>query len=154
MYDALQRKFTTGISDEVMMASILKEVLCGLQYLHSNGQIHRDIKSGNILLEGNGAVKIGDFGVAARLKEGNKRTTFVGSPCWMAPEVVEGGGYDFRADIWSFGITAIELAHGNAPYSDLLAMKVIVSILNNDPPKLNKSKKWDPGFESMVNACL
>lgn len=72
----------------------------------------------------------------------------------MAPEVVEGGGYDFRADIWSFGITAIELAHGEAPYSDLPAMKVILSILNNDPPKLSRERKWDPAFEALVSACL
>ncbi len=72
----------------------------------------------------------------------------------MAPEVVEGGGYDFRADMWSFGITAIELAHGEAPYSDLPSMKVIVSILNNDPPRLSPGRKWDSSFEAMVAACL
>lgn len=92
-------------------------------------------------MEGN--VYISDFGVSASLKKGQKRKTFVGSPCWMAPEVMEQTGHDFSADIWSLGVTAIELAHGEAPYSELPAMKVILAIINGVPPILNKHEQWD-----------
>lgn len=89
-------------------------------------------------MEGN--VYISDFGVSAHLKKGQKRKTFVGSPCWMAPEVVEQTGHDFKADIWSVGITAIELAEGEAPYSSLPALKVMLNIINKEPPKLKETR--------------
>lgn len=84
-----------------------------------------------------GDVFISDFGVSASLKKGQKRKTFVGSPCWMAPEVMEQTGHDYSADIWSVGMTAIEIAQGDAPYADLPAMKVILSIINEPPPRLS-----------------
>lgn len=90
-----------------------------------------------------GHIKLSDFGVSASLKKGQKRGTFVGSPCWMAPEVMARTGHDFSADIWSFGITAIEIALGNAPYSNLPAGKIMLNILNNDPPTLPEGGKWD-----------
>ena len=102
----------------------------------------------------NGNVYISDFGVSASLKKGQKRKTFVGSPCWMAPEVMEQTGHDYSADVWSLGITAIELAQGQAPYSELPAMKVILSIINGAPPQLSISRTWDKGFREFVEDCL
>ena len=102
-----------------------------------------------------GDVLLCDFGVSAHIKVGQPRTTFVGSPCWMAPEVMEqSDGYDFKADIWSLGITAIELARGDAPNSELPAMRVLLVILNSNPPELAKNEPWSDEFRAFVKACL
>ena len=125
-----------GIPNEVVIATILKETLEGLHYLHINGQIHQDVKAGNILIDLNGHVYLSDYGVSAFLKKGAKCATIVGTPSWMAPEVCDCSGHDEKADIWSLGITCIEMAQGYAPHSELLAAQVIKKIIESDSPIL------------------
>lgn len=156
-----------GGMKEDWIAYILRETLHGLQYFHQNGQIHRDIKAGNILLGSDGRVQLADFGVAGWLiGYGNRRTvtkTFVGTPCWMAPEVMEQvEGYNQRADIWSLGITALELAKGYAPYAHLEPMKVLLKTIEEEPPSLksyedDKQPDGEPfsrTFKEFVRLCL
>ncbi|KAL6911617.1 hypothetical protein ACP4OV_000422 [Aristida adscensionis] len=134
--------------EESVIATVLREVLKGLDYLHHHGHIHRDVKAGNILVDSRGGIKLGDFGVSACLFDSGDRqrarNTFVGTPCWMA------------ADIWSFGITALELAHGHAPFSKYPPMKVLLMTLQNAPPGLDyeRDKKFSRSFKQMIAMCL
>ncbi|EAY15925.1 STE family protein kinase [Trichomonas vaginalis G3] len=159
LYDILRIHMPNGLPNEIQIATILKGTLNALDYIHSSGQIHRDVKPGNILIEGNGVVKIGDFGVSTRLfEEGQRRSfrfTVAGTPCYMAPEVlIEEEGYTEKADIWSLGITAIELATGDAPYSTLNEMEIMMKIINLPPPSLPSNSKYSPEFIDFISKCL
>ncbi|KAM5566792.1 serine/threonine-protein kinase BLUS1 [Rosa sericea] len=147
--------------EEHTIVTLLYGVIKALAYLHSHGHIHRDVKAGNILVNSKGAVKLADFGVSTSLFDSGNRLqskkTFVGTPCWMAPEVMQQlHGYDFKADIWSFGITALELAHGHAPFSKYPPMKVLLMTLQNAPPGLDyeRDKRFSKSFKEIVATCL
>jgi serine/threonine-protein kinase OSR1/STK39 len=141
-----------GLS-ESWVKYILCEVLKGIQYLHDQKLIHRDIKAGNILLNSNGEVKIADFGVSTFMQEkGQDRdhATFVGTVCWMAPEVMEQmNGYAYPADVWSIGITALELVKGYAPYATHAPMKVLLMTLQQPPPSLETYEDEKTGHQTV-----
>lgn len=166
MHEAKKRGLGEGMAEE-WLGYILLEVLHGLEYLHENGHIHRDIKAGNVLLDRSGKVALADFGVSSWLIQAGLRRrsakTFVGTPCWMAPEVMEQvDGYDYKADIWSFGITALELAKGFAPYALHPPMKVLLLTIQEEPPSLRSysteksctGESFSRSFKEMVRMCL
>jgi len=164
--DVLKWKYKEGIDDESIIASIVFQTLKGINFLNGQRMIHRDIKAGNILFNNEGNIKLADFGVSAILHtHDEKRQTMAGTWHWMAPEVIDPsdyGGYDLKADIWSLGITCIELAYGVAPYNDSRPNQVIVLILENTPPTLDNPripsatvpKKYSSHFKDFLTRCL
>lgn len=123
--EIIRSKYQTGFKTEVLIASVLRSVLQGLQYLHGNGIVHRDIKCGNLLINSKGKVSICDFGISAGFNQANSSVKFAGTPCWMAPEtLIESSGYEYKNDIWSVGICALELAEGTVPHANLQQKQV------------------------------
>ncbi|KAH8997493.1 kinase-like domain-containing protein [Lactarius akahatsu] len=184
--DVMQYAWPGGMEEEVVRC-ILKQALEGLNYLHINGFIHRDVKAANLLIDDDGTVLLGDLGVAAPLSDEDhthvhenaklsrivvfdndvniaprrsrvgKRRSFVGTPCWMAPELISGIQYDSSADIWSFGITALELAQGRAPRSRESSRTVLLQIVQGEPPTLDREggvHKYSRAFKEIVERCL
>ncbi|KZV70361.1 kinase-like protein [Peniophora sp. CONT] len=188
--DVMRYAWPGGMDEEVVRC-ILKQALEGLNYLHVNGLIHRDVKAANLLIDDDGTVLLGDLGVAAPLHDEDhthshgaipegfasasaskpkpaapastskqrigKRRSFVGTPCWMAPELISGKHYDSSADIWSFGITALELAQGRAPRSRESPNSVLLQTVHSASPTLNREggvHKYSRAFKEVVDLCL
>lgn len=145
---------------EKQIAYVTHGMCQGLEHLHRNAIIHRDLKAGNVLLTMDGGVRLADFGVSARNKDVNqKRDTFIGTPYWMAPEVVfcetfRDQPYDYKVDIWSLGITLIEFAQMEPPYHEMSPMRVLLKIQKSDPPKLEKPHRWSKEFNNFLSHCL
>ncbi|KAF9515387.1 hypothetical protein BS47DRAFT_1256322, partial [Hydnum rufescens UP504] len=189
--DVMRYRHIDGVEEEVLKC-ILKQALQGLNYLHINGFIHRDIKAANLLIDDDGTVLLGDLGVAASLSDDpvvlapqgyesfssasstmtepslthsphprphyGRRKSFVGTPCWMAPEVVaQKAGYNASADIYSLGITALELAHGRAPHSLDPPHKALMKTLQNASPTLDRvggANKYSRALKEIIDSCL
>ncbi|KAG0579162.1 hypothetical protein KC19_4G077700 [Ceratodon purpureus] len=157
--EIMKAGFADGF-EEVLVSTFLKESLMGLNHLHQHGRIHQDVKAGSILVDGNGRVQLADFGVSTSMldtgDQQQSRSTFLGSCCWMAPEVIERvHGYDSKTDIWSFGITALELAHGVGPFSKY-PMKVFFNSLQHGVSEMDCAffKTFSKSFKNMVALCL
>ncbi|KAG8366463.1 hypothetical protein BUALT_Bualt17G0082600 [Buddleja alternifolia] len=141
--------------EENQIAFICREALKGLSYLHSIFKVHRDIKGGNILLTEQGEVKLGDFGVAAQLtRTMSKRNTFIGTPHWMAPEVIQESRYDGKVDVWALGVSAIEMAEGLPPRATVHPMRVLFMISIEPAPMLEDKEKWSLVFHDFIAKCL
>jgi len=140
---------------EEEIRSVMASMAFGLTYLHENGIVHRDVKAKNILVLSNGRVKLADLGVSAILSdEQTKRKTAIGSPHWMAPEVIEEKFYDGKADVWSLGITAIELAQMEPPYADVPFYELLKQVPKQKPPVLEDHDKWSSNFHKFLQKCL
>uniref|UniRef100_A0A9J8BIY2 non-specific serine/threonine protein kinase n=1 Tax=Cyprinus carpio carpio TaxID=630221 RepID=A0A9J8BIY2_CYPCA len=157
--DATMLELDRGL-EEPQIRVICKQMLEALQYLHSMKIIHRDLKAGNILLTLDGDIKLADFGVSAKnTKTLQRRDSFIGTPYWMAPEVVmcetmKDAPYDYKADIWSLGITLIEMAQIEPPHHELNPMRVLLKIAKSEPPTLEKPAKWSMEFKDFLKKAL
>ncbi|KAG8128715.1 hypothetical protein E2320_015559 [Naja naja] len=157
--DATMLELDRGLTESQIQV-ICRQMLEALNYLHDKKIIHRDLKAGNVLLTLDGDIKLADFGVSAKnMKTVQKRDSFIGTPYWMAPEVVmcetmKDTPYDYKADIWSLGITLIEMAQIEPPHHELNPMRVLLKIAKSDPPTLNYPSKWSPAFRDFLKTAL
>lgn len=149
-------KTRSCVMPEVCIRAVCASVLLGLQYLHNAAHVcHRDIQCSNILLSNAGYVKLTGFGISAELDEETKqRKSIVGSSYWMAPEVIRGEGYDGKADIWSLGITTIEMAEQVPPLSSVKPLEAMLLIPSKDPPTLGDPDDWSPKMVDFITQCL
>ena len=151
----LSFKYPNGIKDEVAIATIMRNCLKAIECLNEHNYFHRDIKASNILLASNGSCRLGDFGVSTVIKKGGGNDSYVGSLCWMAPEIAQGAEYNFKVDIWSLGITAIEIANGKPPFLGLTPFEYIKTVVNDAEPQLVDGKHvWSQEFKDFVKSCL
>lgn len=149
-------KFSKGIHDENVLATIMKYCLNAINCLNDNNWFHRDVKASNILLDKDGSCRLGDYGVSTIIKEEGKcNNTYVGSLCWMAPEIALNLEYNYKIDIWSLGITAIEIANGKAPYKDLSPTQFLEEAQSPRIPTLKEDNwKFSDEFKNFVKSCL
>ncbi|CAM9413033.1 unnamed protein product [Discosporangium mesarthrocarpum] len=140
---------------EPNIAHVCKQMLLALSFMHHEHRLHRDIKSDNVLVDMHGRVKLADFGFAANLtREQDKRASVVGTPYWMAPEIIKGLEYDGEVDVWSLGITALEMAQGEPPLLHEPPLRALLLISINPPPGLKEQHKWSRGFTHFLSRCL
>ena len=151
---SLTQLLNSVVLTEAVIAYICRELVRGLVYLHGKRIMHRDVCSGNVLMSQEGAVKLCDFGYAVQFEEGRERScTVVGSPYWMAPEVSTGSKYDYKADIWSLGIVALEMAEGLPPLANQHPVRALFLSASLAPPSL-QGPTWSPAFHSFLALCL
>ena len=150
---AVMKSFKRGLT-EAELACTLQQTVKALAYVHAHKRIHRDIKSGNLLLQQDGRIKLCDFGVAGELTSEAKRHTMIGSPYWMAPEVIDDAGHDQKADIWSLGITAIELCETVPPRFSENTMRAVFLISSSEPPTLKEPEKYSDELNDFLKCCL